>query len=332
MLAETDFHKRKNLMSIIVQGRYYNTSNSAAVESNYLTLCGLRFPLVRGRTLIEEEQSYVRKNDKTIQQLKAAFEKEIDANGKTLDELKREVDTKEDVAFFISNICVPHARTSKPIEEKQTRILYQSNEPIFPTIINKNCAIINGRVYPLNRVSEPVFANLDNANYTIGSAETTVDGIESKFQNILMQRIRAMAINNSKKSKEFLDKTRQLDEKILSLETVLKVAKHAYSYEFGDLGYDTQIGSVYWLIEPHYNKTTGRNYSEGQSAATLKLTNKQLGTTGIFAERDSRNQPFVCVTSSHCMGFGLVGTTLEDKMQYLKTFASVVKRNGAIHE
>lgn len=319
-------------MSVVIQGRYYNTSNSETVDKNYLSLCGLRFPLARGRTLIEEEQSYTRRNEKVIQDMKNRFEKEINVNKKTLDEIQKEVDLREDIAFFISHICVPHERTSKFKEDAGSKKISNSNEPIWPLILAKDYAIINGRVYPLKPASEPVFVNLDNKNYTLDRGEMKVEDAESKFINILTQRIRIQAMNDSVKVKEIAEKAKALDEKILSLETALKISRYPHCYEYGDIGYDTSIRCVYWLIPPHHNRSSGRSYSEGQSAAVLPLANGQLGTAGSFAERNDRNSPFAIFSYSLCLGFGLNGNSLEDKMLYLKTFANVVSTNGALHE
>ena len=85
-------------------------------------------------------------------------------------------------------------------------------------------------------------------------------------------------------------------------------------------------------MPPHSNANTGRSYGYGQSAGTLPLSNKVLGTSPKFAERENANYAFSINSGSVCTGdLTLDGDTLEDKMIFLKKFALEVADNGAFY-
>lgn len=338
MLPESDFYRRKNLMFLIVGMRYYNVENAQPVNKDYLELCSLRFPLKQGRMLTDEENSYLKINKKILQNLKTEIEKEITKKGAHLNDIKIDVETKEDILFFLSKICKPHNQKVdknnkiQGEEQESFRFFLEDNELIFPRIINKDYAVINKRLYPLKTTENPVFVSLNSQNYTIDVSNKTVEEVESTFQRFLKEKIRIQALKDSVKTKELEKKISNLNVEIASLEIELNVSKFVHCYETGDIGYDFTSKLVYWLIPAHYNHTTGKSYEEGQSAATLPLQGGKIGNTWRFAERKNRNSQFVTRSESHCLGFSLVGDSLEEKMQFLHTFANVVKENGAFYQ
>lgn len=325
-------------MSLIINGRYYTATNAQITDMNYLALCGLRFPLKAGRQISDEEKSYMKQNSRCLQEFKIKTEKEINNEGRHLEEIKTDIETKKDIVFFLSNLCEPHNPfflTEDNAENKQQNKSnsIKENELIFPRIINTDYAIINKRLYPLKETSTPLFVNLNNKNYTIDTSNKTVEDVESYFQKSLEEKLKIQALKNSLKIKDFDKNINSLSDKIISLEVALKVSRFKHCYEFGDIGYDFSIKCVYWLIHPHYNKTTKKSYKQGQSAATISLNKGQLGTTGQFAERKDRNHPFRISNEKHCMGgCKLVGNSNEDKMYYLHSFANTVKNKGGFHE
>jgi hypothetical protein len=341
MFPETDFHRLGATIFLIIGGRYYNASHSEAANENYLTLCSLRFPLKRGRTIQEEEANYFKKNSGTLAKCKEEIGKQINLSDSCFQEIQRDISEKEEILFFLDNICKPHNGKVKAeksaVQAYRERISVLSPEvyeegPILPKMLDKNYLAINGRLYPLLEEKAPVFVSLEGKNYTIQGSDRTIDQIESDFNKILHQRIKRQVIKNSGMVEDLEGKANNLQEEINSLITNLNVSVYPHCYEFGDIGYDKKIMSVYWLIAPHHNKTTGKSYGEGQSAGTLRLNKGELATSALFADRGDRNSQFTISTSSHCLGFSLRGNSLEDKMQYLHTFANVVNKNGAFHE
>jgi len=337
MFPETDFYRKKNLMFLIVSATYYNTGNSKAVDTNYLTLCELRFPLTKGRSLIDEETSYLKRNNQRFQDFRQEVERQINEEGRHLEAIKQNLEIQEDVYFFLSQICQPHnpnsfeANVKASVGENQFDLEY-NKKPIFPQLLQKDCAIINQRVYPLDQTQEPIFVSLDGKNYTISSSTGRVEDVETNFQKILEERIRMQALRDSKRVDDLKGKISNLQEKIVSLGLALNAKKYTHCYECGDIGYDFTSKLVYWLIPGHDNHTTGKNYGEGQSAATLPLKNQTIETTPKFAERKNRDYQFETSSKDHCLGFKLVGNSPEEKMQFLHTFVNVVINNGAFYQ
>lgn len=334
MFPETDFFRRKNLMFLIVEGRYYNTSNSFPAEKDYLTLCGLRFPLERGRSLAEEEKNYRSRNKGLFQQFRNSFQEKMDANRGALCDVLKDIEEKEDVLFFLANICRPHdspLRVLEPGRKTESRAS-DSAELIFPQVIGQGYAVINQRMYPLKPTEKPVFVLLNEKGYSLNPSRMSVEDAEHEFHRLLARQLELQALSDFEAAKNCQGELKKLDEKIGSFQVAAKVSRFRHCYEFGDIGYDTTLKSVYWLIPPHHNRTTGKSYKEGQSAAVLPLAKGLLGVTAKFAERKDRDSPFEISNLSHCLGFSLVGDSLEDKMHYLRTFVSVVERNGGFHE
>ncbi|MBU3913751.1 MAG: hypothetical protein KKB21_03395 [Nanoarchaeota archaeon] len=332
MLPETDFHRRRNLIFAIIDGRYYNASNSMPVVCNYLTLCDLRFPLSSGRKIDEEEAGYSKKHKELLLKRKSEFEKEFNS-GRGTSELEKELEILEDTAFFLEYLCKQHNFHLK-VEEPQSYIQITDSlineSPIFPEIIKGNHVVINRRVYPLEEIAQPVFINLNGKNYTILPSKMKVEDIERRFHEVLESRLRFQAMKDSEKVNELNWKTSILKEKIKIFIRDIKVSVYPHCYECGELGFDTSARCIYWLISPHHNETTGRRYSEGQCAAALHFSRKNLSTSAVLAERANRNSAFIINSTSPCMGFSFVGNTTEDKMFYLRKWATNVETNKQI--
>lgn len=324
-------------MFLIIGSIYYNTSNSREVSENYLNLCDLRFPLTKGCSILDEEKNYIKKHNKKLQDSKIEIERQISKEGKHLDSINASLRVQEDIYFFLSNICKPHnpdaIRTDTTTNKQRTEYPKECDSFILPQILNGNYAIINQRIYPLEQTQEPIFVSLEGKNYTIKPSIATPEEVEESFQKILEEKIKIQAISNSKKTEELLQNIDNLQEKIIHLTITLKAKKYEHCYECGDIGYDFSSGLVYWLIQPHHNKTTGKSYKEGQSAATLALTNKNLGTTLKFAERKDKNSPFIISSQNHCQGdLRLGGNSLEDKMVYLRAFKMQVDKEKKFYQ
>ena len=152
MLPETDFCRRRNLMFLVFDGRYYTAGNSCHTDRDYLEFCGLRFPLSQGRLVADEERGYLKKNSGKIQELKSKAEKEINS-GKGIEELTRQLEVLEEINFFLVKIC---KEDNSGFEFRGYRVNAESaadslldTSPIFSGLIDGNCAVVNGRVFPL---------------------------------------------------------------------------------------------------------------------------------------------------------------------------------------
>jgi len=338
MFPETDFYRKRNLIFLIIDHTYYNISNSGDVNENYLNLCELRFPLTKGRSLLDEEKNYIKKNSKKLQDFKTEIEKQITKEGKHIGSIKESLEVQEDIHFFLSKICQPHnpdaAGTGTESSVQRTEYSIDCEESlILPQILNENYAIINQRIYPLQQIQEPIFVSLEGKNYTINTSIATPEEVEGNFQKILEERIKVQALSDSKKVGEILQNIDNLQEKIIHLTLKLNAKKYDSCYECGDIGYDFRSRLVYWLIPAHYNETTGKSYGEGQSAGTLSLIKKNLGTTLKFADRNERNSPFRISSKNHCHGdLKLGGNSLEDKMAYLRAFRMQVDKEKKFYQ
>jgi hypothetical protein len=336
MLPETDFYRRGHIMSLmflIIGSRYYNTENSNLTNRDYLNLCGVRFPLKKGRSLLKEEQRYMQKNKKQLEQYKDEIEKKINQDGIGIAELHQDIVKQEEILFFLSKICSAYeSPTTLKYQRQSQQSPQQEKESILMQIIGEDCAVINRRLYPLKQVGAPLFINIEEKNYTLCPSHIEVHTIEALFQKKLTEKLKIEVLKNSEKLKGLEEYSQELQSEIYSLEIFLKIKRYSHCYELQDLGYDSSIRSVYWLIPPHNNITTNKSYKEGQSAMTLPLNGEELGTSARFAERQDRNSPFRLVQNSHCLGFSLVGDSFEDKMAYLRKAAHNVYRNKSFHE
>jgi hypothetical protein len=335
MAPPTEFSKRSNLMFLIIDGRYYTASNSALAEEDYLSMCGLRFPLTQGRTLIEEEKGYLKKNEGSLKSMRSEIEKEIN-NGRGIEELTLSLELAEDLNFFLTNICQednPHLQLSNlPSFAGPVNRAYHGYASMMTVIFSGDHAIINRRVYPLQKTDKPSFVFLCGQHYTLASSRMTVEDVESRFQEILTQQLKFQAIQDSNKVKEISGDLALADAKNEALLHDLKVQRYKYCFECGDKGFDTYARVIYCPIPAHYNSTSGKSYSEGQSAATLPFSKKVIGTSAMFAERLDRDHPFIVSSQNHCLGtLKLHDNSIEEKIYFLRGFASEVKMNGAFY-
>ena len=330
MFSETDFHKRGNLMFLVVNGRYYNTSNSGAAESDYLSLCGLRFPLRKGMKIDEEERNYMKKNHDLFDNFRKNIRLKIDSKESSISDISNNLEKIENLIFFLNDVCPCYDEKLKRLDiNDRTRIQnLGSDKSILSELLNQNYAIINGRIYPLKQTETPVFVNLEGKTYTFDASNKLVDEVEADFHQFLQERLEKQSIEDSKR---MLGEIGRIQNKLCSLEIILNVSKFPCCYEYGNVGYDSSIKSIYWLVAAHYNKTTGKHYKEGQSSAMLPINNSTLGTVGIFAERNDRVSPFeLSGGAPHFGGLSLVGNSLRQKIRYLHTLANAIAKQGAL--
>lgn len=337
-LPETDFHKRGSLIFLVVNGRYYNAGNFEPTERNYLNLCGMTFPLSQGREISDEEKSYMRKHENKIKELQEDIEKDI-RSGNILSSLRAELSLLQDTHFFLTEICPrydPEVKIKQYVKEQNAFIPkfdpFRTNQTFLPEILQGNCLVINGRVYPMKRSNQPEFVDLNGVSYTIDRSTRTIDDVEKTFHNKLTEAVKSFTIAESETAHRIEQDTVELKEKIELLKEDLHVSQYNHCYELGDIGFDTSIKSVYWLIPPHYNHTSGANYGEGQSAVSLSLTNGNLATAARFVERNDSNSAFNFHSHGNCYGFSFSGSSLEDKMHYLHTCSVVVFNNQRFYQ
>lgn len=324
-------------MFLILNGRYYTTSNSSENCSNFVIFEDLKFPLNPGRTLIDEEQAYLKKNSKIIKDRGQEIEKQV-SQGKGLEDLTKEVELLTDQIFFLDSIVKadnPNLQVNKyyysinsGFDEK-----FQSSTLFLSKILNENVIVANGRIYPLVEINQDSYIHFDNKNYVFEASNKTVEDIEKLFNQEVEQELEAIARRNSTKFKELTEKIIELESQRKYLIKDLKIEQYPFCLEAGDLGYDMQTKCIYVLIRPHNNHTSGGSYGEGQSAATLSFANLVLANNALFAERPDRNSRFTISTRSHCFGdLKLYGTSLEDKMLYLREVANTIGTKGGFYQ
>ena len=338
MIPESDFHKRRSSIFALVSGRYYNAQESSNITSDYVSLSGVNYPLNPGRTLVEEEQSYIKRNSDVLKKRIAEIKSDI-KNGKLMDEKSRELEILRDINFFLTYIAKPDNPDSKTREYRDRIITAVAEENIlngislFSEIVPNNCAVINGRIYPLREIEQLSFLRVYGKNYTFNASKMTVDDVENAFKGQLEQELIGRVMKGSGRYNEVSDEIMNLRNKNILMAEDLGVKRYPYCYESGDIGFDFSIRRIYCLIKPHSNQSTGRTYSEGESASTLTLENGVIGGDTRFADRNNRNSPFTVNSGSHCLGsLTLQGNTLEHKMQFLRLFAKEVYDNGKFYE
>lgn len=326
-------------MFLIFNGRYYLASNSSENCSDFITLQDLKFPLKPGRTLIDEEQNYFKKNSDKIKEKGLQIEKQINS-GVGLEDLNKQITLLNHTLFFLENVVHqdnPHAKINKyhyfdSDEEK-------SNSPekmiFLPRILDSNYFIANGRVYNLVEKNQPSYVFLNGKHYSFTRSLHTLDQVEESFQKLLEQELWTIARKNSSKYKEMHQKIAELEAKNNFLIQDLKVTRYGACLEAGNTGFDLANHFVYELILEHYNHTSNKKYAEGQSGIVMKVVNGQLDPQGIirFAERNDRNSPFVIHPHGNCYGpLKLSGPEHEHKMYYIRNAAGLVKVKGGFYQ
>ena len=346
MFPETEFHKLGNrLMFLVIEGRIYHTDNSGNSGEGFLSLCGLNFPLIKAETIEEIENRYYRKAKNEIKEFKAKQIGEL--NDKYLKILEEMIKKKEDSIFFFREICPAYNLNFNnqfvlsPLnilseEKKVIQTQEDSNLNLLRKILPEKCAVINGRVYPISFSQDNVFVDLNNQSYELLKSTSLLDEIEETFQAQFEERLKKEANFEFETGKEKKEKVSILEKELGSLEVIHGIDKYEHCYEYGEIGYEFSSKLIYWLIKPHYNSTTERSYSEGQSAVTLELDNKKLGNSVKFVERGNRDTLFSIHSHSNCYGQGTKmppfddahPDSIEDKMYMLKTCAEEVSREG----
>jgi len=339
MIPETEISKRGNSIFLVFDSRYYLASNATETNSDNVYLGGLTFPLVKARTLAEEEASYFRKNASTILGEAELIAAQIEKKEGT-DELIQQLYNTAELNFFLKNI----ARADNPqsrIGQFQPQIIAQmpagklslDGINITPTIITENVLAVNSRLYPLVGIDKPSIVFFGGRHYTLGSSKLSLEELAKQFQLRLAQELKLRVIARSSKCREVHQEIENLEGENSFLIKQLGVKANPFSYECGREGLDTSLRRVYALIDPHSNHTSDKSYAKGQSAVTLPISKGELGTDLKFADRPDVNHPFVIHSHSNCYGdLKLVGTTLEDKMFYLREAANTVVTQGGFYQ
>jgi len=349
MFPETEFHKLgSRLMLLVMNGKIYHTGNSEERSSNFLSLCGLNFPLIKGELLNESEERYTRRSKSEIEKFKA--EKIGLLNDQYIKNLEQLLKQKEDAVFFFREICPGYDPLFRPTYISDPDFLRQSSahetgqnqtsSGIFENLLCFNCAVINGRIYPLQSANSEVFVNLEGSNYELSRAVETIDDVEKEFQKRLADKLTEESAKEFERGKENEGIVSNLVREIGSLEVIRGIKKYQNCYEFGEIGYDFSAKLIYWIVIPHFNETTGRTYSEGQCAVTLEFENKKFGSSVKFAERDNRDCKFIIHPNSNCYGGATRMTSFEegkndsvdDKMYMLRTCAEMVFAQRKFYE
>ena len=333
-LPQTDFYRMRDQVFLKIGGRFLNIGNSEIIEHNYLTLEHLTFPISMGTKLTDNERNYFKKNKEIISKLQIEIENEV-KRGNGIESLKRDLELSQDIHFFLTEICARHNPELKIRNtKKMPELTNESIKPFFPCkeylgeILKEDYLIIIGRVYPLRKSDRPEYVDFKKNFYTIVNSKMTLDDVEELFKQKLREEITSFVISNSDASRRIMQKINELKTNIEALVEDLQVSIYEYCYECGDIGFDTKIRSVYWLIPKHKNYTSKRKYNYGESAVSLPFINGNLGISSNFVQRNDRNSPFEFHPHSNCYGFSFQGKSLDDKMHYLRTCASVVYRNN----
>jgi hypothetical protein len=305
-LPPTDFRRRNRLMFVIARGRYYNTCNAASRADDFLSVGGLVFPLVPGNLLPAEEQMYSRRNHRALEELKLEIEKEVNS-GCGFANLKAEHTKAKDLGLFLKRLCRPindHLPNVKLASEDftTTQIPEALAGAILPGILPADCAVINERVYPLSRIDRPSFVRLHQQDFTFAPSVGTMEEMEGRFFGEVRNRLRNQVLLASDMARTMKKRLVDLNAENRRLERELHIQSHPYCRECGDIGFDTGIGYVYWIVQPHSNSATGCTYAEGQCAVGVELKNQQLSLAVRFLYRDSRNAPFKIHSQCACLG------------------------------
>lgn len=341
MFPETEILKRGNSIFLIFDSRIYSISNAEETNKDHIYFSGLRFPLVSGRTLQEEESAYYRRNATQILGEAKTIEEQLDKKGGT-DDLVREAEITLDINFFINHVARadnPHIKTTayQPIELEFTvdGQLSLGNLSVFPKILEGNYLVANSRLYPLSPTENLSTVLVDGKNYTLDKSNLTIQELEKKFQERLTEELRLRVISRSKKCKELQITTENKRAENEHLVRQLGIRKTPFAYESGKEGFDFSIRRLYALIEGHYNHTTGKTYQRGYSAATFELVRGEIPSNldARFAERVTPDSPFVVSSSSHCLGdLHIYGKDIEEKMLYLREVANTIATQGGFYQ
>jgi hypothetical protein len=336
MPAETDFFKfgRRHQTFLIVGGRQFNASNSDDVDENYLDLCGTRLPLFPGRTLVDEEEAYLRRNRESLDDIEKKIEAEINT-GRGIEDLNSELSISKDVHYFLREICAEynyHVRLSSYQKKTQEHRTVDRKIPFMSETLKDDFLVMNMRLYPLVRSREPVFAKLNGQGYTIEKSRMKVEDVEKQFQDKIYSTSRAFIVASLEKTRNIESETAELKERSEILMNDLNVSRLPYALECGDLGFAKNLRGVYYLLAPHQNYTSEKSYGEGQSAVFMALTGGVLSGTAQFVERNDRNSQFTVHPHSNCYGTSCTGNTMEEKMLYLRVCKQVVESNNRFYQ
>jgi hypothetical protein len=330
-------------MFLVMDGRIYHTANSGNSGEDFLSLCGLDFPLIKAETIEDLESRYCRKEKNEIEKFKAKQIGELNDN--YLKTLKGLIGQKEDAVFFFREICPAYNLFSnakfisllpETSIQKEDETEKEKRKSILGNIMPEKCAVINGRVYPLSFSQDNIFINVNEQSYEINRSIILLDDIEKQFQKQFEENLRQEAIAEFDSGRKKEERISDLEKELGSLEIIEGAEEHEHCYEYGNIGYDFSSKLIYWLILPHYNSTSEKSYGEGQSAVTLELENKKLGNYVKFAERNNRKTPFKIHSHTNCYGSATSmppfdeneKDSIEDKMFLLKTCAEEVFREG----
>ncbi|MEI7718852.1 MAG: hypothetical protein WCI72_03205, partial [archaeon] len=336
---ETELSKRGNSMFLIFDSRYYPASNAEVTNGDNIYFGGLTFPLSRGRTLAEEEATYLKRNSKSILEEVAKIEKQVEKTEEA-NSLLQQLSTVSEINFFLKNI----AREDNPLQRTTTYIPVNLSElptgdfsldniSIMPNIVSENFLAVNSRLYPIRGIDKPSIVYFGGSHYTLGRSTLTLAEAEKQFQTRLAQELKLRAIARSSKCREIHQEIENLKGENDLLVNQLGVRVTPYSYESGNEGYDLTLRRIYAPLIPHYNYTSEKSYSVGQSAVSLPLNKGVLGTDLKFVERQNANSPFSIHPHANCYGdLKLHGPTMEDHIIYLREAVTTVEDKQAFYQ
>lgn len=341
MFPEIEMSKRGNSIFLIFDSRVYNVANASETNKDHVYLAGLRFPLVSGRTLKEEENSYFKRNAPKILDEARKIEEQLEKKG-GIEDLVNEAEIVSDINCFIKRISKadnPYVKTTKytPLKLEFTIDGQFSLEglSVIPSIIEGNYLVANSRFYPLLPTNKLSTVLINEKNYTLDKSRLTIQEFEKKFQEKLTEELKLRAIARSKQYKELKIETENQKAENKHLVEQIGIRTTPFAYESGNEGFDFSIRRVYVLIKEHYNHTTGKSYEEGQSAATLELIRGEIPSKldARFAERATPDSPFVVSTLPHCLGsLHIRGKRIEEKMFYLRKVAVTIATKGGFYQ
>ncbi len=338
-LPETDFHKLSAAAMLLVSaGFLYLTKNAQEVGDDYLSLCGLKFPLMRTESLADMEARYRKRLRCEIERFQEDFLTVTE--DVFISELEETLRVEKGVCFFLKEICPRYDLRAYEIMMKnhesdvKPKVKPEAGKAILESLLEKNCAVINGRIYPFQRTTQDVHGKFKGVSFQLTQAVALTDDVERQFRTAFIERLKEEAMAKLNKGRSEYVKTRELVRELSSLGVFKGLKKYDHCYEYGQIGYDFTAKVIYWLTAPHFNHTTRKRYKEGQSAVTLTLNGGILGIQADFAERNDRNEAFVPCGKNICVGgaYRMERKTIEDKIYYLKTFKEMVEAEKRVYE
>ncbi|MFH1586134.1 MAG: hypothetical protein ABIB79_05185 [archaeon] len=331
MFPETSFNRfaNENLMFVVSGGHIYHTESSRTCNGDYISLCGLFFPLRKSETLRNMEERYMQKNSDKFRGYKSAYAKSIKADKKFLNLFSGKLEENKNFYFFLSKIipiCIgKDIRLGKIKQNGQIDYILESH-------LQNNLAVINKRIYPLTKVPIPSVVKINGVDYFLNVSNRTVNAFEEEFRDSLTRKLEDDVHHGLAEIDEFTEELSKLSRDI----SHLVVKKHfnvtRNGIEYGDIGYDSNIKKVYHLLAPHYNKNTGKHYGKNQAAIGVDLISGQLSSNSSLLFRENSNSYFTVDYGRCCLGFSPKGNSPQSIVAFLRKAAINIEANRRVHE